>query len=254
MAQLKGRIKQGVSRWCYGGIPDAEFYRACVDMGILGIDLVGPDAWAGLKEFGLICTCTPSHSLTKGLNHKENHAECIARITDAVNATSAAGFPNVVCFSGNREGISEEEGADNCVEGLKKVAALAEAKNVTLVVELLNSKVDHKDYQADSTAWTVDICKRVGSPRVKVLYDIYHMQIMEGDLIRTIRENIDYIGHFHTGGNPGRHELDNTQEISHIPVMQAIAESGYQGYVGHEFVPTRDPLTCLREAVALCDV
>jgi hydroxypyruvate isomerase len=254
MVARKGRIKQAVSRWCYGGIPAPEFYKACVEMGIVGIDLVGPAEWPLLKEFGLVCPCTPSHSLTKGLNHRENHELCLKQIRESIEATAAAGFPSVVCFSGNREGISDEEGAANCVEALKQVAGLAEARGVTLVVELLNSKVDHKDYQADRTGWTVDICKRVGSPRVKVLYDIYHMQIMEGDLIRTIRENIEWIGHFHTGGNPGRNEIDETQEINYLAVAKAIAESGYQGYVGHEFVPKGDPLTSLRRAVDLCDV
>ena len=254
MATRKGRIQQAVSRWCFSKIPAGDFYKACVEMGIVGIDLVGPSEWTLLRQFGLICPCTPSHSLTKGLNHKENHELCLKQIREAIEATAAVGFPNVVCFSGNREGISDEEGAANCVEALKQVAGLAEAKDVTLVMELLNSKVNHKDYQADRTAWGVDVCKRVGSPRVKVLYDIYHMQIMEGDLVRTIKDNIAYIGHFHTGGNPGRNEIDETQEINYLAVAKAIAESAYQGYVGHEFVPTRDPLTSLRQAVELCDV
>jgi hydroxypyruvate isomerase len=254
MVTRKGRIKQAVSRWCFGKIPAADFYQACVEMGIQGIDLVGPADFPLLKQFGLVCPCVPSHSLTKGLNRKANHELCLKQIRESIEATSAAGFPCVVCFSGNREGISDEEGAANCVEALKQVAGLAEAKSVTLVVELLNSKVDHKDYQADRTAWTVDLCKRVGSPRVKVLYDIYHMQIMEGDLIRTIRENIAWIGHFHTGGNPGRNEIDETQEINYLAVAKAIADSGYQGFVSHEFVPKRDPLTSLRQAVDLMDV
>jgi len=250
----KGRIRQSVSRWCYRKIPAREFYKCCAEMNIGGIDLVGPEEWPVLKEFGLIGTCTPSHSLTDGLNHEENHETCLAQIRSAVESTSEAGFPNVICFSGNRNGIPEPEGADNCVQALKQVAGLAERKNVNLLLELLNSKVDHKDYQADRTAWAVDICRCVGSPRVKVLYDIYHMQIMEGDLIRTIRENIEYIGHFHTAGNPGRHEIDETQEINYSAVMRAIADSSYEGWVGHEFIPTRDPLTSLRQAVALCDV
>jgi hydroxypyruvate isomerase len=223
-------------------------------MGILGIDLVKPDEWPLLKEAGLICTCTPSHSLTEGLNNPANHELCLQQIRASIEANAEAGFPNVVCFSGNRNGISEEEGAANCVAALKQVAGLAEEKGVTLVMELLNSKVNHKDYQADHTDWSVDVCKQVGSPNVKLLYDIYHMQIMEGDLIRTIRDNIDFIGHFHTGGNPGRNEIDDTQEIHHPPIMRAIAETGYTGWVGHEFVPTGDPLTSLRAAYALCDV
>ena len=249
-----GRIRQAVSRWCYNSIPAEEFCVACAEMGLVGVDLVGPEEWPLLQKHGLIGTCTPSHSLTQGLNHRDNHETCLAQIREAVEKTSEAGFPNVVCFSGNREGISEEEGAANCVEALKQVAQLAEDKNVTLILELLNSKVNHKDYQADRTEWAVDVCKRVGSPRVKVLYDIYHMQIMEGDLIRTIEANIDYLGHFHTGGNPGRNEIDDTQEINHRPIMQAIAETSYDGYVAHEFIPTRDPLTSLREAIDICDV
>lgn len=251
---MSDRIKQAVSRWCFNKVPAVEFYKACKDMGLYGIDLVKPDEWPLLKEAGLICTCTPSHRLPEGFNTLANHEECVALVTEAIEATAAAGFPNVVCFSGNRNGISEEEGADNCVKGLKRVAGLAEAKGVTLVVELLNSKVNHKDYQADRTPWTVDVCKRVGSPNVKVLYDIYHMQIMEGDLVRTIEENIDYIGHFHTGGNPGRNEIDDTQEINYPCVMKAIAETAYDGYVGHEFVPKRDPMTSLQEAYDLCNV
>ncbi len=249
-----GRIKQSVSRWCYGKIPMREFCQACVDMGIGGIDLVGPGDWPVMKEFGLIGTCTPSHSLTDGLNNPEFHAECIAQMRDAVEGTAAAGYPNVICFPGNRRGVSDEEGAANCVTAIKEVIGLAEEKGVTLIMELLNSKVDHADYHADRTKWTVDICKAVGSPRMKVLYDIYHMQIMEGDLIRTIRENIAYIGHFHTGGNPGRNEIDGTQEINYAAVMKAIAETDYEGWVAHEFVPTRDPLTSLREAVEICGV
>ncbi len=254
MTARRGRIKQAASRWCFRAIPAPEFYKACVDMGLLGVDLLGPADWPLLKEFGLMCPCVPSHSLTKGLNRLEHHELCLRQIREAIEATAAAGFPNVICFPGNREGISDEEGAENCVTALKQVAGLAEAKGVNLVMELLNSKVDHKDYQADRTAWAVDVCKRVGSPRMKVLYDIYHMQIMEGDLIRTIKANIDYIGHIHTGGNPGRHEIDDTQEIQYAAVARAIAESGYQGYVAHEFVPVRDPLTSLRQAVDIFDV
>lgn len=250
----KGRIKQSVSRWCFGKIPLDVFCRACVEMGIGGVDLLEPKDWPTLKQFGLIGTCTPTHGLGKGLNRKENHAECLAKIRAAIEVTSAAGFPNVICFPGNREGLSDEEGAAMCVEGLKQVASLAEEKNVTVVLELLNSKVDHKDYQADRTAWAVDVCKRVGSPRVKVLYDIYHMQIMEGDLIRTIRDNLDYIGHVHTAGNPGRHEIDGTQEIHYPAVMKVLADAQYKGWVAHEFTPKRDPLTSLREAVEICDV
>jgi hydroxypyruvate isomerase len=255
-AKLKGRIKQSVSRWCFGKIPMDEFCKACAEMGIKGIDLIGPRDWPTMKKYGLVGTCTPgSIGIAKGLNDKANHAKALAKLRGAVEATADAGFPNVICMSGNRGNISDEEGQANCVEALKQVAGLAEKKGVTVVMELLNSKVDHKDYHGDHTKWVVDVCKKVGSPRVKALYDIYHMQIMEGDLIRTIRDNIDTIGHFHTGGNPGRNEIDETQEICYPAVMKAIAETGFEGWVAHEFVPKRKPpLDSLRQAVRICDV
>ena len=253
-AALKGNIKQSVSRWCFSKIPDKEFYKACAEMGIKGVDLVGPKQWPAIKEFGLAPTSTGAHSLTKGLNHKENHAECLAGIRKTIEDVSAAGYQNVVVFSGNRDGISEDEGAKNCVEALKQVAGLAEEKKVTLIMELLNSKRNHKDYQCDHTAWGVGVCKAVGSPRVKLLYDIYHMQIMEGDIIDTIRENLPYIGHVHTGGVPGRNEIDETQEIFYPAIMRALVALKYDGWVAHEFIPKRDPLTSLKQAVAICDV
>lgn len=253
-AKLKGRIKQSVSRWCYGKIEMKDFCKACAEMGILGIDLVGPGDWPVMKEFGLIGTCTPAIGIAKGFNRRENHADCIARVRDAVEKTAEAGFPNVICMSGNREGLADDVGAANCVEGLKQVAKFAEEKKVTLVMELLNSKRDHADYQCDHTAWGAGVCKKVGSPRVKLLYDIYHMQIMEGDVIATIRENIQYIGHVHTGGVPGRNEIDDTQELNYPAIMRALVDAKFDGYVAHEFVPKRDPLTSLRQAVAICDV
>ena len=253
-AKLKGRIKQSVSKWCYGKIPMPEFCKACRDMGIVGVDLVGPGDWPVMKEFGLVGTVTPCGGIGKGFNRKENHDELVAKTKDAIEKTAEAGFPNVICFSGNRDGISDDEGAANCVEGLKKVVGLAEEKKVTIVLELLNSKRNHKDYQADHTAWSADVCKRVGSPRMKLLYDIYHMQIMEGDVIATIRENIQYIGHIHTGGVPGRNEIDETQELYYPAIMKAIVDAKYEGYVAHEFVPKRDPLESLRQAVQICDV
>jgi len=253
-APLRGRIRQSVSKWCFGKIPMPEFARQCVALGLKGVDLVGPGDWPVLKEHGLVGTCTPSHSLTKGLNRKENHAACLEALRKSIEATAEAGFPNVVCFSGNREGISDEEGAAHCVEGLKQVAGLAEQKKVTLVMELLNSKRNHKDYQCDRTPWGVEVCRKVGSPRVKLLYDIYHMQIMEGDVIATLRESIAYVGHVHTGGVPGRNEIDDTQELFYPAIMRALVDLKYDGYVAHEFVPKRDPLTSLAEAVRICDV
>ncbi len=249
-----GRIKQSVSKWCYGKIPLPEFAKTCAEMGMHGIELLKPDAFPVLKEHGLVCAMTSCGTLTLGLNHTEYHEPSLQAIREAIDATAAAGFPNVICFSGNRAGIDDDEGMANCVTALKQVAALAESRNVTICMELLNSKRNHADYHCDRTAWGVEMCKRVGSPKVKLLYDIYHMQIMEGDVIATIRENIEYIGHFHTGGVPGRHEIDDTQELNHPAIMRAIVDAGYTGYVGHEFVPTGDPLTSLRQAVALCDV
>lgn len=252
--QPNRRIRQSVSRWCYNKIPFPEFARACAEMGLEAIELLRPEEFGVLQEHGLVCAMTSCGNLQKGLNHRENHAESLAAIRTAIEATAAAGFPNVICFSGNRDGIDAEEGLENCVAALKQVVGLAEKKNVTICMELLNSKRDHKDYQCDRSAWGVELCRRVGSPRMKLLYDIYHMQIMEGDVIATIRENIEYIGHFHTGGVPGRHEIDAEQELNYPAIMRAIADTGYQGFVGHEFMPTREPLTSLREAVRLCDI
>ena len=253
-APLRGRIKQSVSKWCFGKIPMAEFAPAVAKMGIKAIELIGPGEWGLLKENGLVCGMTPSHGIGKGFNRKENHAECIASVRKAIEATAAAGFPNVVCFSGNRDGMADDLGAANCVEGIKQIAAFAEEKKVTICMELLNSKRDHKDYMCDHTAWGVDVCKKVGSPRVKLLYDIYHMQIQEGDVIATLRESIPYIGHIHTGGVPGRNEIDDKQELYYPAIMKALVDLKYEGLVGHEFIPKRDPMTSLAEAVTLCDV
>ena len=255
-AKLKGRIKQSVSRWCYGKVPMEELCQACVDMGIGGLDLVGPKEWPTMKKFGLVGTCTPGHTgIAKGLNDPKNHEGCLAKLREAIELTAEAGYPNVICMSGNRDGISDEDGAKNCVDALKQIAGFAEEKGVTLVMELLNSKVNHKGYMCDHTAWGAEMCKRVGSPRVKLLYDIYHMQIMEGDIIRTIKENIAYIGHVHTGGNPGRNEIDDTQELYYPAIMRGLVDAGYTGWVAHEFTPARKPpLDSLRQAVQICDV
>ena len=255
-APLKGNINHSASRWCYGKIPLDKLAQECQRMGIKSIELVGPGDFAKLREYNLICamTATGGHSIEKGFNRTENHAACIAGVKAAIDATAAAGFPNVICFSGNRAGLSDEEGLKNCVAGLKQVVAYAAEQNVTICMELLNSKRDHKDYQCDRTAWGVEVCKQVGSPRLKLLYDIYHMQIMEGDVIDTLRENIQYIGHVHTGGVPGRHEIDETQELNYPAIMRALVKTGYKGYVGQEFVPTRNPLTSLEQGIRICDV
>ncbi len=250
-----GRIKQAAARWCYKDIPVDSLARAAAGMGILGLDLVDPPDWPALKKNGLICTMAwGGGSIPDGFNRKENHDKLEREYREKIPPVAAAGFPNIIALSGNRKGLSDQEGMENCIIGLNRVKAIAEQHNITICLELLNSKVDHKDYQCDHTAWGAEVVKKVGSPRVKLLYDIYHMQIMEGDVIRTIRENIKWIGHFHTGGVPGRNELDDTQELNWPAIMRAIAATGYTGYVAHEFVPTRDPLTSLKEAVRLCAV
>ncbi len=255
--QLKGRIKQGLCMGALRGIKDFdEICKICVRLGIKSIDFTGPKDWEKMKPYGLVGSLTRHEgmSIAKGFNRKENHAQHLVALRKAIEETSAAGFPNVICMSGNRAGMGDEEGLVNCVEGLKQIAAFAEEKKVNVVMELLNSKRNHKDYMCDHTAWGVEMCKRVGSERIKLLYDIYHMQIMEGDIIATIKESIKYIGHIHTAGVPGRHEIDDTQELFYPAIMRAIAESGYQGYVSHEYGPTRDAVASLEQAVRICDV
>ena len=247
----KGRINQSASRWCYNKMKLDTLCAAGAKMGLKGIDLLGPRDFATLKKHGLVCTMTGGGG---NLNDKKKHKEAVARLRSAIEANAEAGFRNVIAMSGNRNGIPDDVGVDNAVEGLKKVAGFAEKKKVNICIEYLNSKVNHKGYMFDNMAWGVEVCKRVGSPNVKILYDIYHAQIMEGDIIRTIRTYAKYIGHYHTGGNPGRNEIDETQELYYPAIMRAIAETGFTGYVAHEFVPKRDPLTSLAQAVKICDV
>ena len=250
----KGRIRQSVSRWCFGKWSLDELCEVSKRLGLKAIDLLGPGEFETVKKHGLICSLVNSHSLTDGLADKKYHEECLTKLRETIDATAAAGFPNVISFSGNRRGIPDDVGVENAVEALKKIAGYAEQKKITIVLEYLNSKVNHKDYMFDNMAWAVEVCKRVGSDRVKILYDIYHAQIMEGDIIRTIRENADYIGHYHTGGNPGRNEIDETQELYYPAILRAIAETGFTGYVAHEFVPKGDPLAALTYAARICDV
>jgi hydroxypyruvate isomerase len=252
-----GRLKQSVCRWCYGKVPDEPFFKAVLEMGLTAVDLLPPKQWESVRDQGLVCSMGSGMGGAKipdGLNDRGNHDAIVKGIEENVEKAEKAGVPNMIAFFGNRKGRSDEEAIDNCVLGLNRLKPVMEAHKVTLCVELLNSKVDHKDYQGDRSWFAWKIIKAVASPYVKVLYDIYHMQIMEGDVIRTIRENMDSIAHFHTGGVPGRHELDDTQELQWRSVARAIADKGYKGFMAHEFVPTRDPLTSLREAVALCDV
>jgi hydroxypyruvate isomerase len=254
-APTKSRIKQSVCRWCYGSIPLEKLAAAVKKMGYLSIELLNPKEYLTIKPFGLTCAMLqgtgPIHDC---LNRTENHDRCERDLRRAIEFAAAEGLPSVICLSGNRKGMADDVGLKNCAVGLKRVVGFAEEKKVTICMELLNSKVDHKDYMCDHTAWGVELVKAVGSPRFKLLYDIYHMQIMEGDVIRTIRDNKDHIAHFHTGGVPGRREIDETQELQYPAIMKAIAETGYQGYVGQEFLPARDPFASLAQAFRICAV
>jgi len=252
----KGRIRQSASRWCYQKIPLEKLCSYGAEIGLKGIDLLNPDEWQVPPRFGLICSMgyAGGGEIGSALNRVENHAKIEEAFRQNIPLASKAGVPNVITFSGNRAGMSDEEGAKNTIAGLNKLKKIGEDHGVTICIELLNSKVDHHDYMCDHSAWGLQVVQAVNSPRVKLLYDIYHMQIMEGDLMATIRNNSEWIGHFHTGGVPGRHELNHTQEIQWDAVMRAIADAGFQGYVAHEFVPTGDPLVSLGEAADLCDV
>jgi hydroxypyruvate isomerase len=251
--QLKGRIKQAACGGVFGKNKTfEEKCEICVKLGLKGMDFIGPNEWPTLKKHGLICTMVQGGA--KGFNRKENHDSCIESLKKNIELTAEAGFPNVIVFSGNRDGISDEAGMENCAEGLKKIAAFAEEKKINVCMELLNSKRNHKGYQCDRTTWGAEVCKKVGSPRIKLLYDIYHMQVQEGDVIATIRENIQYIGHFHTAGVPGRNEIDESQELYYPAIMRAIVDLKYEGYVAHEYGPRKDPFESLAKAVQICDV
>ncbi|MDE1190721.1 MAG: TIM barrel protein [Arachidicoccus sp.] len=254
---LKGNINHSVCGWCYKGISLDELCKFSKSIGIKGIDLCGPKDWETLKKYGLDSPmCNGAElGLYNGFNDKKFHAKLVQQYSDMIPLVAKNGYTNLICFSGARRGISDEEGWKNCVEGLKQLLPLAEKHKVVLVMELLNSKIDHKDYQCDHTAWGVELCKRLGSENFKLLYDIYHMQIDEGDVIRTITDNHEYIAHYHTGGVPGRNEIDDTQELYYPAIMRAIAATGFKGYVAQEFVPKNpNKLTSLRRAIEICDI
>jgi len=252
---LKGRVRQSVCRWCYKRIPLDELCRHSAAMGLLSVELLGPDDWPVVKKHGLTCAMANGPGgIRKGWNRTAHHDEFVAKSEELLPKIAEAGLPNMIVFSGNRDGLPDSEGIENCARGLKRIMPLAEQLGVTVCMELLNSKRNHKDYQCDHTPWGVELVKRVASERFKLLYDIYHMQIMEGDVIATIRENIAYIGHFHTGGVPGRNEIDETQELNYACIMKAIVDTGFAGYVGQEFIPKRDSMESLRQAVHICDV
>ena len=254
----RGRLKQSVSRWPYRTIALPEFCRAAREMGLSGIDLLQPEDWPVVRDNGLVCSMgyptTREDFIATGFNDPTKHAMLLRELEQTIPRAAKAGVPNVIAMFGNRKGRSDAEGIDNCIAGLRRIAPLAEAQGVTVCVELLNSKVDHPDYQGDHTTFGAAVVRGVGSAHVKLLFDIYHMQIMEGDIIRTVRDHLSEVGHFHTGGVPGRHEIDATQELNYHAVAKAIADAKFDGFIAHEFVPTRDPLTSLREAVAICDV
>lgn len=254
-APLKGRIHHSVCKWCYGKISLDDLCKAAKAMGIESIDLLGEKDWPVVKQYGLTCgMCNGPDKIPFGWNRPDHHEKLLAGFGEDIPKVAAAGLPNIITFSGNRNGMDDETGLKNCAEGLKKLMPLAEKHQVTVVMELLNSKVNHKDYMADHSAWGVELCKRVGSERFKLLYDIYHMQIMEGDVIRTIQESHQYFAHYHTGGNPGRNEIDETQELNYPAIMKAIVATGFKGFVAQEFIPKRDALTSLKQAIQICDV
>ncbi|MGB6110403.1 MAG: TIM barrel protein, partial [Acidobacteriaceae bacterium] len=252
----RGRIQQSVCQWCYPHIPLDDLAVYAAHIGLKGVDLLNPDEYDVPRRYGLICTMgyAGGGEIAQGLNRLENHAAIEIGFRKNIPLAAKAGVPNVITFSGNRAGLSDEQGAKNTVIGLNRVKKIAEDHGVTICMELLNSKVNHKDYMCDHTAWGVDVMQQVNSPNVKLLYDVYHMQIMEGDLIDTIQQNIQWIGHFHTGGVPGRHELNDQQEVQWDGVMRGIVAANFHGYVAHEFIPAGDPYAGLLQAANLCDV
>jgi hydroxypyruvate isomerase len=254
----KAGLKQSVCRWCYGGIELGKLAAECAKQGYKSVELLRPPEVLKVKEHGLTCAVLGGADIVHGLNRESNHPKILKQLREGIEFAAANGVPNVICMAGNRtlngKTVSDDEGREVCAKGLKQVVGLAEQKNVTLIMEGLNSKVNHKDYMYDTTVWGVKLVDMVGSPRFKLLYDIYHMQIMEGDVIATITKYKDYIAHYHTGGVPGRHEIDDTQELNYPAIVKAMLANRYHGYLGQEFIPKRDPLTSMGEAYKLCDL
>lgn len=254
---LKGRINHSACRWCYQNIPLDDLCKAAKEIGMSSIELVGPEEWPTLKKYGLTCSMPwgAGKGITEGFNNPQLHDELVKSYSQVIPLVAAAGFSQIICFSGNRNGLDDEKGIENCAIGLKRLMPIAEKYKVTMSMELLNSKVNHHDYQCDKTPWGAALVDKVGSSNFKLLYDIYHMQIMEGDVIDTIKKYSKYISHFHTGGVPGRHEIDETQELNYPAIMKAIIETGYKGFVAQEFVPQQeDKLASLKKCVSICDV
>ncbi|AGA78105.1 hydroxypyruvate isomerase family protein [Echinicola vietnamensis] len=254
---LKGNINHSVCRWTYGHLSLDELCVLIKDIGFNAIDLLGPDDWPTAQKYGVYSSmCNGAEiSLEEGFSHSEYHDTLIKNYTEMIPLVAKNGYKNLICFSGNRNGMDDETGLQNSVKGLQKLLPLAEKHGVTLTMELLNSKVDHPDYMCDKSVWGVELCKRLDSEHFNLLYDIYHMQIDEGDVIRTIGENHQYYGHYHTAGNPGRNEIDDTQELNYPAIIKAIAKTGFKGYIAQEFIPKADDKAAsLREAIALCDI
>jgi hydroxypyruvate isomerase len=259
-SKLKGNIHHSVCRWTFNFLSVEELCKLVKKIGFSAIDLVGPADWPMLKQYNIFSSmCNGAEiNLVDGWNHKEFHATLIKKYTEHIDLVAKAGYKNLICFSGSRRGMDDETGLKNCVEGLKNIMSLAEKNNVIIQMELLNSKVDHKDYMCDKTPWGIELVKRIGSPNFKLLYDIYHMQIDEGDVIRTIKDNQQYFGHYHTGGVPGRHVIDESQELYYPAIMKAILETGFTDYVAQEFIPmgkdNDEKIAQLKKAVKICDV
>jgi hydroxypyruvate isomerase len=257
---LKGNINHSVCRWILSNLSLDELCTVVKSIGFNAIDLLKPDEWPTVQKHGIYCSmCYTasdfSNNLYKGFAHADQHTQLVKDYSEVIPLIAKAGYKDVICFTGTRNGMDDETGFKNCVDGLKQVLPLAEKNGVTMHMELLNSKIDHKDYMCDHSAWGVELCKRIDSPNFKLLYDIYHMQIDEGDIVRTINDNHQYFGHYHTGGVPGRHEIDDTQELHYPAVMRAIVASGFKGYVAQEFMPTwKDKVASLKEAIQICDV
>jgi hydroxypyruvate isomerase len=257
---LKGRINHSACRWCYSTIPFEDLCKSAKEIGMQSLELTGPAEWEILKKYDLTSAMgwgdyPKGMGLPNFFNKVQNHDQLVAFYEDLIPKAANAGVKNVICFSGNRDGLSDEQGLINCKKGLQRIMKTAEKHNVTVSMELLNSKVNHKDYQCDHTEWGAVLCEMVGSDKFKLLYDIYHMQIMEGDVIATIKKNYQYISHYHTGGVPGRNEIDDTQELYYPAIMKAIVDTGYKGFVGQEFVPAKtDKIASLKQGVLICDV
>ncbi len=253
--KLTGNINHSVARWCFRDFSIPDLAKNAKEMGITSVEILQPSEFAPILELGMTCEMTVGvGSINKNINRIENHAELVPQYLQHIDLVADAGFKNLIMFSGNREGMDDQEGMRNCAKAIKQVVGHAEKRGVLLNMELLNSKVNHRDYMCDNTQWGISLVDMVGSDHFKLLYDIYHMQVMEGDVIRTIKDYKDYFGHYHTAGNPGRNEIDETQELNYPAIMRAIVETGYEGFVGQEFVPLRDPMTSLREAIKICDV